>query len=322
MAGLPITLATERYDRTQPLADGRVAPAGVDLTAKFMPVEEIFLRMLRDHEFDAAELSLSSYVVSLAEARQPFVAIPVFPSRLFRHSAIYLRADAGIGSAADLAGRRIGLPTYEMTAAVWIRGILQEFHGLPSDSPTYVVGGLHDADREQTFRLPLPDRIHVEPLGAGLTLAEELLAGNLDAVYSAREPREFTAGDPRVRRLFPDPERAEREYFARSGVFPVMHVVAILRERYEENPWLAGSLFDAFAESKRLALATLAQSGSLGVTLPWVLPELARTRDLLGDDFWSYGLEPNRDLFATYLRYAGEQGLNPAGATPDDLFVR
>lgn len=316
-----VVLACDDYDRTRGLVDGSVQVAGVDLTVLRLPVEETFFRMLRYREFDAAEMSLSAYVLSLAEPERPFVAIPVFPSRLFRHSAIYVNTAAGIETAADLAGRRIGLPTYEMTAAVWIRGILQDGHGLPADSPHYVVGGLHDAGREQLATLDLPAGIRVSALDADSTLASSLAEGSLDAVYSARAPRPFVAGDPRVARLFPDFESVERDYFAQSGIFPVMHVVVLRREVYERDRWLARSLFDAFLAAKQQAYDALAQTGSLRISLPWVAAHLARTTALMGPDFWSYGLAENRALFETYLRYATEQGLNPAGATADDLFA-
>ncbi|MCU1578692.1 MAG: transporter substrate-binding protein [Rhodoglobus sp.] len=321
MARLPLTLACEDYDRTRGLADGNVPVVGVDLNVLSMPVEEIFFRMLRYREFDAAEMSLSAYVLSLAEEDRPFVAIPVFPSRLFRHSAIYLNTAAGIDTPANLAGRRIGLPTYEMTAAVWIRGILQERYGVASDSPTYVVGGLHDAEREQLARLDLPANIRVEPLRPDRTLAQSLAEGELDAVYSARAPKHFVDGDPRVARLFSDFEQVEREYFAETRIFPVMHVVVLRREVYEANRWLARSLYDAFLAAQHLAYEALAQTGSLRIMLPWIASHLAETTALMGNAFWSYGLTANRHVFEAYLSYASQQGLNPSSATPDDLFA-
>jgi 4,5-dihydroxyphthalate decarboxylase len=316
-----LVLACDDYDRTRGLADGSVPVPGVDLTVLRLPVEETFFRMLRYREFDAAEMSLSAYVLSLADPERPFVAIPVFPSRLFRHSAIYVNTAAGITSPADLAGRRIGLPTYEMTAAVWIRGILQDGHRLPADSPEYVVGGLHDTGREQLATLDLPPGIRVSALESDRTLASSLAEGHLDAIYSARAPREFVEGDPRVARLFPDFEPVERVYFAETGIFPVMHVVVLRREVYERDRWLARSLYDAFGAAKRQAYDALAQTGSLRISLPWVAAHLAETTALMGADFWSYGLAENRGVFETYLRYATEQGLNPAEAAPDDLFA-
>ena len=321
MSKLPITLAAERYDRTVALADGRVAVRGVDLNLLHMSVEEAFFRMLRYREFDASEMSLSAYVLSLAEPERPFVAIPVFLSRLFRHSAIYLRSDAGIRTPGDLAGRRIGLATYEMTAAVWIRGILQEFYGVPADSATYVIGGLHDAGRQQLSELDLPTSIHVEPLAAGDTLSDALAEGRLDAIYSARAPRSYEADDGRVVRLFEEFEQVERAYFLQTSIFPVMHVVAIRREVYERNRWLARSLYDAFCEAKRHAYEALAQTGSLRVSLPWTAGHFADTRALMGEDYWSYGLDANRVVFDRYLEYASRQGLNPASARAEDLFA-
>ena len=321
MANLALSLACENYDRTRGLSDGSVKVNGVDLTVLRMPVEEAFFRMLRFEEFDAAEMSLSAFVLSLAEPERPFVAIPVFPSRLFRHSAIYVNAAAGIEVPADLAGRRIGLPTYEMTAAVWIRGILQEQYGLPADSPSYLLGGLHDQSRTQAARLTLPNRFDVRPLPPGQTLATSLVNGDLDAIYSARAPQPYVDGDPRVGRLFEDFETVERAYFSTSRIFPIMHVVVLRREVYERSPWVARSLFDGFLAAQRQAYDDLAQTGSLRVMLPWTASHLARTVELMGSDFWAYGKDANRHVFETYLRYASEQGLNPARVTPDDLFV-
>ena len=321
MTSISLTLAIDDYDRTRGLLDGSVPVPGVDLTVLTMPVEEAFFRMLRYREFDLSEMSLSAYVLSLAQPERPFIALPVFPSRLFRHSAIYLNTGAGITSPAGLRDRRIGLPTYEMTAAVWIRGILQEHYGVPVGSPSYVVGGLHSADRQQLIGLALPPEIDVSPLEPGRTLAESLVEGHLDAVYSARAPRPFTNGDSRVARLFPDFEEAEREYYAQTRIFPIMHVVVLRREVYERHRWLARNLFDAFLLAQRRAYAALSQTGSLRIMLPWTAAHLADTVRLMGEDYWSYGLAANRHVFETYLRYATEQGLNPAGVGPDGLFA-
>lgn len=318
---LRLSLACEDYDRTRALGDGRVQASGIDLNILTMPVEEVFFRMLRYQEFDAAEMSLSAYVLSLAHPECPFVAIPVFPSRSFRHSAIYINVASGIMQPQDLVGRRIGLPTYEMTAAVWMRGILQEHHGVPTDSPSYVVGGLHDTERPQLAELNLPEQIRVGSLPPERTLAQSLLDGELDAIYSARPPRPYAEGDVRVRRLFEDYEPAEREYYTETRIFPVMHVIVLRREIYERDRWIARSLYDAFLTARARAYEALTQQGSLRITLPWVAAHLAATVNLMGTDFWSYGLDQNRHVFDTYLRYASEQGLNPADVNADELFV-
>jgi 4,5-dihydroxyphthalate decarboxylase len=246
-----LTLACERYDRTEALRDGRVRVAGVDLTYLPQQVEETFFRMARFAEFDAAEMSLSSYVIGLTRDA-PFVAIPVFPSRFFRHSGIYVSAASGIEKPRDLVGKQVGIAEYQLTANVWIRGILADHHDVPVESVVYRTGGLHEPGRPEKLEVDLPAQIQVRPIGPGETLSDLLAAGEIDAVYSPRAPRSFTAGDGRVRRLFEPSGKAEEQYFAATGIFPIMHVVVLRREVYERNRWLARSLFDAFAEAKRL----------------------------------------------------------------------
>jgi 4,5-dihydroxyphthalate decarboxylase len=317
---LPLTLACWSYDRTRALFDGRVRPEGIDLTCLDLPVEETFFRMLRHQEFDAAEMSLSSYVVSLGAADPPFVAIPVFPSRFFRHSCIFVNAAAGIASPADLAGRVIGTPEYQMTAAVWIRGILADDYGVPVESPAYVTGGLEEPGRLEKVALELPPRIRVRPVDAGQTLSALLSSGGIDALYTARTPSTFPSSG-RVRRLFPDFLDVEREYFRRTRVFPIMHTVVVRRALYERHRWVARALYKAFAAAQRLAYDDLGQTAALKVMLPWLPAHLADVRREMGEDFWPYGLEPNTTPLDTFLRYAHEQGLSRRRLQPADLFA-
>ncbi|MEV6161877.1 ABC transporter substrate-binding protein [Streptomyces sp. NPDC052052] len=317
---IPITLACERYDRTEALRDGRVCPAGVDLTYLPQQVEETFFRMARFREFDAAEMSLSSYVISLTRDA-PFIALPVFPSRFFRHSGIYVSAASGIEKPQDLVGKRVGIAEYQLTANVWIRGILADRHDVPVESVTYRTGGLHEAGRPEKLKVDLAPEIRVEPIGPGQTLSEMLAAGELDAVYTPREPHSFTAGDGRVRRLFDPSGPAEEQYFAETGIFPIMHVVVLRREVYERNRWLARSLYDAFTESKRLCEENFTETAALRYMLPWLLDEVARTKSLLGNDFWPYGLAPNRETLRTFLRYSYDQGLAARPLEPEELFA-
>jgi 4,5-dihydroxyphthalate decarboxylase len=318
---VPLSLACWDYDRTLPLRDGRVPVAGVDLTYLELPVEETFFRMARFHEFDAAEMSLSSYVLSLGEPDPPFVAIPVFPSRAFRHNGIYVNSAAGIKTPADLAGRVVGVPEYQVTAAVWIRGILAEHHGVPVASVHYRTGGLHESGRIEKLALRLPDGIRVEPVAAGATLAQLLAEGGIEALYSPRTPRPFAQGDPRVRRLFGDPRMVEEEYFARTGIFPIMHTVVLRREVYERRPWLARPLFTAFDRARRETAERQKETAAASSMLPWLYAEAERTRRLMGEDFWPYGLEQNRTTLTVFLRYAHEQGLTNRLLEPEELFA-
>jgi 4,5-dihydroxyphthalate decarboxylase len=317
---LRLSLACSECDRTQGLRDGSVPVEGVSLTCIGLPVEEIFHRMARFAEFDAAELSLSSYVISL-QLGKPFIAVPVFPSRMFRHSGIYVNSDSGIAEPADLIGRTVGVAEYQLTANVWIRGILQEHYGVPVTSVTYRTGGLHEPGRTEKLPLSLPDDIRVEPIGGGQTLAQMLVAGEIDALYTPRTPAPFAQGRPEVRRLFDDSAAEEARYFAGTGVFPIMHTVVLRRDLYAEHRWLARAFFKAFEQARRRALDGIDETATLRYMVPWLPEEVARTRRLLGDDYWPYGLPANQGVLETFLRYSSEQGLAPRLLRPADLFA-
>jgi 4,5-dihydroxyphthalate decarboxylase len=321
MPPLPLTLACWNYDRTRALADGRVCPDGIELNCLELPVEETFFRMARHREFDVAEMSLSSYVVSLFDPHPPFVAIPVFPSRSFRHSGIYVHAAGGISGPKDLIGKRVGSPEYQLTACVWIRGTLADDYGVPIASATYVVGGQEEPGRPEKLRLDLPAAIRIERIGADDTLSAMLARGDIDALYSPRAPSSFRCGDGRVTRLFEDFAAVERDYFRRTRIFPIMHVVVIRREVYERNRWIAQSLYKAFAAAQRETYADLSETAALKTMLPWLTAHVEEARREMGDDFWPYGLERNRHVLATFLRYAHEQGLARRVVEPEELFA-
>jgi 4,5-dihydroxyphthalate decarboxylase len=318
---LALTLACWSYDRTRALFDGRVRPDGIDLTCLDLPVEETFFRMLRHREFDVAEMSLSSYVVSLFADDPPFVAIPVFPSRFFRHSCIYVSAASRIARPEDLAGRTVGTPEYQMTAPVWIRGMLADDHGVPVNSVSYVTGGLEEPGRPEKLALDLPAGIRVSPIAPNQTLSAMLARGEIDALHTARAPSSFRAGDGRVRRLFEDFPIVERAYFRRTRIFPIMHTVVIRRPLYERHRWIAGSLYKAFVAAQRQAYDDLGQTAALKTMLPWLVAHLEETRHEMGDDYWPYGLGPNVETLATFLRYSHEQGLSRRRLAPEQLFA-
>ena len=321
MSKLQLSLACWNYDRTRALADGSVQPDGIELTYLNLPVEETFFRMLRHREFHVAEMSLSSYAVSLFREPQPFVAIPVFPSRFFRHSCIYVNAKAGIREARDLIGKRVGTPEYQMTAPVWIRGILAEHYGVPVDSVTYFTGGEEEPGRDEKIALDLPANIRVQRIGATQTLAAMLDAGEIDALHTARMPSTFRTGNPNVRRLFGDYVRVEQQYFRDTRIFPIMHTVAIRRDVYEKNRWIAQSLYKAFAEAQRRTYDDLYVTAALKAMLPWLTAHVEEARALIGVDYWPYGYAPNRATLATFLRYHHEQGLSTRLLTPEELFA-
>jgi 4,5-dihydroxyphthalate decarboxylase len=322
MARLKLTLACWDYDRTRALADGSLHAEGIDLVYLPLPVEETFFRMLRNREFHCAEMSLSSYVMTLGAARPPFVAIPAFPSRFFRHSCIFVSAKSGIRRPEDLAGKRIGVPEYQMTAAVWIRGILADEYDVPAHGAEYFSGGLEEPGRGEKLALDLPPRIKVSPIGKKKTLAKMLAEGKLDALYSARAPSTLRTRPGDVRRLFPDYVAAEREYFRRSKIFPIMHTVVIRHDLYEKHPWVAQSLYKAFLAAQKKAYAGLEQSAALMAMLPWLMQHVEETKRELGEDWWPYGVERNRRALTTFLRYHHEQGLSKRRFAPEELFAR
>ncbi len=319
MANLNLTLGCWDYDRVQPLMDGRVRAKGIDLNFLNMIVEETFFRMLRNREFDVAELSMSSYTMSLHREDRPFVAIPVFPSRYFRHSCIYVSAKSGIQTPQDLIGKRIGVPEYQMTAPVWIRGILQDHYDVPVDSVTYCSGGEESPNRDEKVPLSLPDTIKVERIGPEDTLAQMLAEGRIDALHTARKPSTFDGVN--VRRLFPDHVPVEKAYYTDTGIFPIMHVIAIRRELYESNRWIAMNLFQAFRDAQHLCYEGLKETAALKGMLPWFNAHVEETFALMGEDFWPYGVGTNRDTLDTFLRYHHEQGLSPRRLAVEDMFA-
>jgi 4,5-dihydroxyphthalate decarboxylase len=321
LSKLRLTLGCWNYDRTRALADGSVQPDGIDLIYLDMPVEETFFRMLRHQEFDVAEMSLSSYAVSLSRDPQPFIAIPVFPSRSFRHSSIYVNAACGIREPKDLVGKRIGNPEYQMTAPVWIRGLLADEYGVPVDGVTYCTGGEEEPGRSEKLKLDLPSNIRIEPIGPAQTLSAMLAAGEIDALQTARMPSSFARGDGRVKRLFDNYVEAERDYYRRTRIFPIMHTVAIRREVYDRHPWVAQSLSKAFGEAQRRTYADLRETAALKAMLPWLAAHVEDARRELGDDYWPYGFQPNRATLATFLRYHHEQGLSKRLLAPEELFA-
>ena len=321
MRRLKLTLACWDYDRTRALADGRIQPDGIDLTCLNLPVEETFFRMLRHQEFEVAEMSLSSYVISLFGPDPPFVAIPVFPSRAFRHSGVYVNRSAGIREPKDLIGKRVGNPEYQLTALVWIRGILADDYGVPVDGVSYLVGGVEEPGRTEKQVLDLPSTIKVQRIGATQTLSALLEAGEIDAVYAPRMPSPARNGSPHVRRLFEDFVSVEREYFRRTGIFPIMHTVVIRRDVYEANRWTAQSLLKAFTAAQRTAYEALRETAALSTMLPWLTAHVEETCREMGDDYWPYGLDRNRRALHTFLRYSYEQGLAKTRLEPEQLFA-
>ena len=311
MKKLKLTMACGRYDRTQPLIDDRVEPEGVDLT--FIPLRpgETFWRMLNHAEFDASEMSLSSYTILRSEGDTRFIAIPVFPSRVFRHSAVYLRSDAKIASPQDLKGKRIGVADYQMTAAVWARGFLADDYGVKPKDVDWVIG-------RPVRTIKPPEGIRCEFMRSDTTLEAMLEHGAIDALISVMIPK--TLGTI-VRRLFADPRKVEREYYQRTGVFPIMHTFVLKTRLYEDNPWLAISFYRAFCPARDIAYHWMYDTDALTVGLPWVIDELEATRQIFGPQVWDYSIEGSRPTLDALMRHLDDQKLTRRRMKVKDLFV-
>lgn len=322
MSALSLSLACWDYDRTRALQDGRVRADGMDINFIPLRVEEIFFRMLRHREFDAAEMSLSSYVMTLNQEDPPFIAIPVFPSKFFRHGNIYINTNSGIDKPSDLVGKKIGVAEFQMTAGVWQRGVLAEEYGVPLDSVTYWTGGVEEPGRIEKIPLNLPDHIKVTPIPDDRCLSEMLEVGDLDALMAAVSPSCFLNGSPSVQRLFPNYVEVEADYYRRTKIMHIMHTVVVRRDLYRANPWIAQSLTKAFEEAKAMVYEDLVETAALKYMLPWLTAEAERTREVFGtDDFWQYGLDANRGTLEKFLDYSHQQGLAARKYQPEELFA-
>jgi 4,5-dihydroxyphthalate decarboxylase len=321
MAPIKLTLACWDYDRTRPLIDGRIKPEGIELDIKVLRPRQTFQRMLDDREFHVSELSLASYAALTGRGDCPFVAVPVALSKIFRHSCIYVRTDAGISTPADLKGKRVGTTQYSSTALVFIRGMLQHDYGIAPSDLHWFMGGLSAPTEQPLIPLNLPKNVRLDFLPAGKTLEGMFEAGELDALLSIYIPRLFLNGSPRIGRLFPNFKEVEQDYYRRTGIFPIMHTVVLRRDVHEAHPWAARSIYQAFLAAKELAVEVFYDTDALMVSLPWLLDHVEEAWRVFGKDFWSYGLAPNRTTLAAIGRYVHEQGLSPRIVSPDELFA-
>ena len=310
MTKLSLTLACTASDRTRPILDGRVSVPGVDLVTLPGEPEDIFRRALRDRAFDVSELSMGSHIVTTARGDSEYVGVPVFPSRAFRHSAIYVRTDRGIAGPADLAGRTVGLPEYQQTAALWVRGILRERYGVDTRGVAWRTGG-------ERVPISLPDGLDVRPLGEDLQTA--LAAGRLDALVAPRPPAAFEDRSAQVGRLWPDYRAEEIAWHRATGFFPIMHCLAVRRDVAERHPWLPVELFRAFARARAIALAELRLVNVLRVSLPWAAAAFEEQAAIMGGDPWPYGFARNREEVAAMIRFAVADGLAAEPISPEAL---
>jgi 4,5-dihydroxyphthalate decarboxylase len=318
---IKLKLACWDYDRTRPLIEGRVKPEGVRLEIEVLRPRQMFPRMLEGREFDASELSLASIAALAGRGDRSFVALPVPVSKFFRHSCIYVRADAGVRTPRDLVGKRVGTTQYGSTAAVFMRGLLQDDFGIRAQDMHWFMGGLRTPVERPLVPLDLPDDIRLTFLSPGQTLEEQFLAGELDVLMSIYLPQIFLERSPQIVRLFPDYRRLEEDWFRRTGVFPIMHAIALRREVHEAHPGLARSLFEALRAAKDMALHDLYDTDALRVALPWLIHHVEESRAALGDDYWAYGWSANVKTAAALGRYVYEQGLSPRVVTADEIFL-
>jgi 4,5-dihydroxyphthalate decarboxylase len=315
MSNLRLTLACGPYDRTQSLRDGTIKPEGIDLTYLTLQPAEIFWRMLQFREFDVSEMSLSNYAMLLASGETPFIAIPVFPSRVFRHGYFFVNTDKGIRTPADLKGKRGGVPEYSMTAAVYMRGLLQHEYGVKPTDVEWVQGR---ADRVG-HKLPSDVRLTMAP--AGTELGDLLARGEIDFMMTANNPLSFRRGAPNVRRLFPNYAEVEKDYYRRTKIYPIMHTVVIRREIYDRDPWVAMSLYKAFARAKSDAYRLVSETGSPKASFAWLQPLIEEEQAIIGKDWYPYGIEANRPTIEALLQYSHEQGLSPRRVRLEELFA-
>jgi len=304
---LPLTLAIHPYDHVRGLA-----PQGVDLTVLELPIEEIFFRFTKFLEWDASEMSFGKTVSLMSQASPGIMPIPVFPSRVFRHSAIYVSRNSGISKPKDLEGRRVGIPEWAQTAGIYCRGLLQHEYGVDLARIEWYQAGVHQPGRVEKVQLNLPKGVRITPV-PDKTLAQMLASGELDAAISAR--------DPGGTRLFQNYLELEEAYFRKTRIYPIMHVIVLRRDVYERDRWVAMNLFKAFAETTRHSMQQLVDIGLSHVPMPWVAEHARRWREIAGEDFWPYGIEPNRPTLEAFLQYAFEQGVAARHLKVEELFA-
>ncbi|MAM70028.1 MAG: ABC transporter substrate-binding protein [Pseudomonadota bacterium] len=320
MSNLSLSVAIGNYDRNRALIDGDVQIDGVNPVFMKLSPEEIFFRAFRHREFDICELSFSSYTLSVSRGTNEYIAIPAFLSRAFRHSCIYIRNDKGINSPADLKGKKIGVAEYQLTANVWARALLEDEYGVSPSDITWVRGGMEVADRPEKVKLTLPEGVVMQPAPAGRTLNSLLEEGEIDGFIGPRTLSCFDNGHPNVVRLFADSRTAGMNYYQKTGIFPIMHVVGVRRSLVEQHNWLPMALLKAFDHSKAAALTALSDTSATKVTLPFVEEQIEDAKKLLGDDYFSYGYKNNLETLDTFLDHHYRQGLSERRVKPEELF--
>jgi 4,5-dihydroxyphthalate decarboxylase len=321
MADLKLTLACWDYDRTRPLIDGRVRPHGIDLEVKMLRPRVMFPRMLEHKEFDASELSLASYASLLGRGDTSFRALPVAVSKIFRHSCIYIRPGSGIQKPEDLRGKRVGTTQWGSTAAVFMKGMIQDEYGVAPHEMRWFMGGLDAPTQAPLIPFTPPPGVSLELLPDGKTLEAMMEAGELDALFSIYLPKIFLNGSPNCKRLWPNFKEVEKDYYRRTKIFPIMHTIAMRSDVIEAHPWAPKALYHALIEARDIAVEGLYDTDALRLALPWLLDHVEEAWSVFGEDFWAYGLEANRPTLEALGRYVFEQGLSPRVVAAEELFM-
>ena len=319
MSKLSLTMAIPEYDHTRDVVSGRVPVEGIDLTCLIYPVEEIFYRFIVYKEFDVAEISFAKYSALIAQGNTDFFALPIFPSRVFRHSSLYVRDGGSVKTITDLKGRKVGIPEWAQTAAVYSRGFLQDQYGIELSSIHWVQAGVNQPGRVEKVDLKLPKGVEITRI-ADKSLNEMLLSGEIDAALVARAPDAFVKGNPKIRRLFDDFMDVETDYYKKTGIFPIMHAVAVRRDVLDKNPWVARNLFTAFEEAKRRSIERVQEATISLFPIPWYFEHARRGMELLGKDYFPYGIEPNRKTLEAFLKWGHEQGVCKRLVDVDEMF--
>ncbi len=321
MSKLSLTVACGDYDRVRAIKDGRVQIEGCDVNFLPLAAEEVFFRAFRSTEFDVTELSFSSTMIQTARGDCQYIGIPAFVSRIFRHSSIYIRTDRGITKPEDLRGKKIGLPEYQMTAPVWMRGMMQDEYGVRPEECIWRSGGQEQPGRdERTPIKPIPG-LDLAPIPNDRTLVDMFVKGELDALFTARAPSCFVEGAPNIGRLFPNYREVEKAYYQKTKLFPIMHLIGIKKSLVEQHPWLATSVYKAFVQAKAIAMQEVRDITALNITLPWVEAEALESMALMGQDYWRYGVKESLHEIDALARYSHEQGLSSRLLTAADLFA-
>lgn len=320
MATLPVSIATADYDHFRDIALGRVAVEGCTLNYQIYPIEETFFRFTHGREWDVSEMSFAKFVAVMSEGDADIIGLPVFPSRMFRLASIYVRKDGPVKRGEDLRGKRIGVPEWAQTAAIYTRGWMTDDLGIPLDAVRWYQAGLNQPGRREQVSFNLPKGVAVTA-APDRSLKDMLAAGDLDAVFSARPPEGCDDPGSPIRPLFPDHVAVETAYFERARIFPIMHTVAIRRDVYDDNRWLAGNLYKAFQAARKMSLDRLSDRQASRCFAPWIADYVAQKRDVLGRDYFPYGIEENRATLEVYLRWCFEQGIAKRLMKPEELFA-